>query len=101
MSIGVSQEGGALTVYLKGDIDHHRARSIMLALDREIVARSPRTLTLDMGEVAFMDSSGLAVVLRGLRRMEETGGTIALCRVPAQAKKVFSAAGLDKLISMT
>lgn len=101
MAMGLSQEGGALTVYLKGDIDHHCARNIMLNLDRELVGRSPRQLTLDMGEVAFMDSSGLAVVLRGLRRMEETGGTIALSRVPAQAKKVFTAAGLDKLISMT
>lgn len=101
MAIRLAQEGSALTVYLKGDIDHHCARSIMLTLDREVVGRSPRQLTLDMGEVAFMDSSGLAVVLRGLRRMEETGGSIALARVPAQAKKVFTAAGLDKLIAMT
>lgn len=101
MAIGLSQDGSALTVYLKGDIDHHCARSIMLTLDRELVKRSPRRLTVDMGEVAFMDSSGLAVVLRGLRRMEEIGGSIALCRVPAQAKKVFAAAGLDRLISIT
>lgn len=101
MGIGLVQEGGALTVYLKGDIDHHSARGIMLGLDRELVARSPRRLAVDMGEVSFMDSSGLAVVLRGLRRMEEVGGEIALCRVPDQAKKVFAAAGLDKLISIT
>ena len=100
MPIRLSQTNAALTAYLQGEIDHHGARTMMLSLDREVSARNPRTLTVDMTGVTFMDSSGIAVLLRCLRRMEETGGTMSVRGVPAQAKKVFSAAGLDKLIPM-
>lgn len=100
MPIRLSQDKGDLTVYLQGEIDHHAARGMMLSLDREVAVRSPRHLTVDMGEVGFMDSSGIAVLLRAFRRMEEGGGTMSARRVPPQAKKVFSAAGLDKIISM-
>ena len=101
MPIRLSQENAALTAYLQGEIDHHGARTMMLSLDREVTARNPRTLTVDMSGVTFMDSSGIAVLLRCLRRMEETGGTLSVKGVPPQAKKVFSTAGLDKLIPMS
>lgn len=101
MAIALSQKENALTVTLTGDIDHHSARSMMLALDREVASRSPRRLTLDLSGVTFMDSSGIAVVLRAHRRMEEAGGAVELRNVPKQARKVFSAAGLDRIVSMT
>ena len=101
MPIRLSQESAALTAWLQGDIDHHGARTMMLSLDREVSARNPRTLTVDMSGVTFMDSSGIAVLLRCLRRMEETGGTMSVRGVPPQARKVFSAAGLDRLIPMS
>lgn len=101
MPIRLSQNKNTLIAYLQGEIDHHGARAIMLALDREVSARDPRSLTVDMAGVTFMDSSGIAVLLRCLRRMEETGGTMSVRAVPPQAHKVFSAAGLDKLIPMS
>ena len=100
MPIRLSQDHNALTVTLQGDIDHHSARSMMLSLDREVTTRNPSSLTVDMSQVSFMDSSGIAVLLRCLRRMEETGGQMRVRSVPPQAQKVFSAAGLDRLIPM-
>ena len=100
MPIRLSQEKNALTVYLQGEIDHHAARGMMLSLDREVTARDPQSLTVDMGEVTFMDSSGIAVLLRAFRRMEETGGTMSAQNIPPQARKVFTAAGLDRIIPM-
>lgn len=100
MPIRLSQAQQDLTVYLQGEIDHHAARGMMLSLDREVAARAPRHLTVDLGEVSFMDSSGIAVLLRAFRRMEETGGSMDARRVPPQARKVFSAAGLDRIIPM-
>lgn len=100
MPIRLSQEQDELTVYLQGEIDHHAARGMMLSLDREVAARDPRSLTVDMGEVTFMDSSGIAVLLRAFRRMEETGGSMSARNIPPQARKVFTAAGLDRIIPM-
>ena len=58
----------------------------------------PRSLTLDLEGVTFMDSSGIAVLLRAYRRLGELGGAVKVVHVPAQAGKVLRAAGLDKLM---
>ena len=100
MAIRLVPEQNDLTVYLQGEIDHHGARGMMLALDRAVSARDPRELTVDMGGVGFMDSSGIAVLLRCWRRQEETGGTMRVRHIPAQARKVLTAAGLDRIIPL-
>lgn len=100
MPIRLTQEKNDLTFYIQGEIDHHGARGMMLTLDREVSARDPQAVTVDMGEVSFMDSSGIAVLLRCWRRLEETGGTMRVRHIPPQAKKVLTAAGLDRIIPM-
>ena len=47
-----------------------------------------------------MDSSGIALVLRAHRLMNELGGSLTLKAVPRQAARVLRAAGLHRLIPM-
>lgn len=47
-----------------------------------------------------MDSSGIAVVMRALKRMRAMGGSAALRNVPPQAGKVFTAAGVFRIIPL-
>ncbi len=89
-----------LVLERKGELDHHGARQAMLDIERELDAALPLKLTLDFGKVSFMDSSGIAVVLRTQRKMLSVGGTLAVCSVPMQAKKVFDAAGINRLVNM-
>ena len=63
-----------LTICLTGEIDHHSAREIMQALERKVELYLPARCVLDFGEVAFMDSSGIAIVLFALRRMRGRDG---------------------------
>ena len=49
MPIQAKEENGALTVFLSGDIDHASARSIMLALDKEVARRAPADLAAGPG----------------------------------------------------
>lgn len=98
MPVSCLEEGRALTAQVTGEIDHHAARLLMAELGRQVDAAMPRVLTLDLGGVSFMDSSGIAVVLRSWKRMREVGGSMALQNVPPQAAKVLRAAGVDKLL---
>ena len=54
----------------------------------------------DSGPVSlsFTDSSGIAVLIRVSRRMEQIKGELIVRGVPPQPWKVFQAAGLHKLI---
>ena len=97
MPITVSSRDSALTIALSGEIDHHAARELMAQLDQAIAERLPAQLVLDMSGVAFMDSSGIAVLLRAHRRMGQVQGAMLVVNTPAQAEKVFRAAGLERI----
>lgn len=88
-----------LTVKIKGELDHHGAKKIMLAIAEKIDVALPELLVIDLGELTFCDSSGIAVLLRASRRMAQLGGALKVISVPKQAEKVFAAAGLTRIIS--
>ena len=98
METNCTGEDRVLRVTLTGEVDHHRARALMEGIDREIGLRLPRQVTLDLGGVTFMDSSGIAVLLRAYKRAAELGGTVTVRNVPEQAGKVLRAAGLERLL---
>lgn len=100
MPIRTQEENGRLTVFLSGEIDHASARSMMLALDREVTRRVPKSFQVDMSGVSFMDSSGIAVLLRTWRRAQEARSDMEVVAVPRQPWKVFAAAGLPQIIPM-
>ena len=90
-------QDGKLTVALTGEIDHHRAGALMRELETQLDLESPRTVELDLGGVSFMDSSGIALLLRLYRSLAFTGGKLRVVQVPAQPGKVLKAAGLGRL----
>ena len=100
MPITVTSRDSELTIALSGEIDHHAARELMAQLDQAIAERLPAQLVLDLSGVTFMDSSGIAVLLRSLRQMGHTGGSLRAVNIPAQARKVLDAAGIGRLISL-
>lgn len=98
MAVTCKAENRALYAAIDGEVDHHRAKQILGELVRQIDLTMPRQLTVDLGGVSFMDSSGIAVLLRASRRMAELEGTMKVIHVPEQAGKVLRTAGLDRLI---
>lgn len=90
-----------LTVSLAGELDHHGAREAIRTMERAIECNLPRRMVLDLSRVSFMDSSGIAVLLRGYRRVTETGGTFRVMGVPEQARRVLDAAGVSRLIDIS
>ena len=95
MEMTVRQEERCLEIALIGELDHHAAREIGGRLDRAIEAALPLRLVL-----TFMDSSGIAVVMRARQRVRDLGGAVTLRGVRPQARKVLDAAGLDRFVTV-
>lgn len=93
-------QAGTLTVELTGEIDHHCAKDYISAISAKIEAYNPRLCILDFGEVTFMDSSGIAVVINALRCISRMQGKLVLTGLNAQPLKVFRTSGIDKLIEI-
>ena len=100
MAVSYTTHNRILTISLSGDIDHHRVKGLLQELDREIDEVLPRSLIVDFSAVPFMDSSGVAVMLRLWRRMEALGGEISVTGLSEQPARVFQAAGLSRLIPL-
>ena len=60
----------------------------------------PAKTFLDLGELTFMDSSGIAVVLRAKRRMEALSGSLMVINIPRQAARVLETAGLARYVNL-
>ncbi len=88
---------GVLTLRFSGELDHHFAREALNALTERIDAFLPRPCVLDLGDLTFMDSSGIALILRADREMRALEGKLVLQNVPEQPSRVLRAAGLQSL----
>jgi len=98
MEITAKSTDRNLLLQFSGELDHHAARDTIREVELAIDAALPRNLVLDMEGVTFMDSSGIAVILRAHRRMQHLNGSMLVCHVPRQAKRVLDAAGVGRLV---
>ena len=57
----------------------------------------PRECVVDLSSLRFMDSSGIAVIVRLSQRMKELGGRLWLEKPLGQPKRVIETAGIDRL----
>lgn len=64
MEIEATSADRNLLLEMKGELDHHGARNALRELELSIDAALPKKLVLDLAGVTFMDSSGIALILR-------------------------------------
>ena len=89
-----------LVLQLHGQLDHHAAKEVMTEIDRHLDVALPLRTELDFSNVSFMDSSGIAVILRLYKRMQNLGGSMKVTKVPPQAMRVLKAAGIGNVLKI-
>lgn len=100
MELNAKSVDRKLLLELSGEVDHHGARDAIRQLELAVDAALPRQLVLDMSDVTFMDSSGIALILRAQQRMQLLDGSLLVCNVPSQARRVLDAAGIGRLVTI-
>ena len=100
MKVTARMSLGRLWLGLKGELDHHGAKEGMMIIKNRIEELLPRDCVLDLAEVSFMDSSGIAVILRTYKLMHELGGRLWVDNVPKQPMKVIDTAGIERLVGI-
>ena len=100
MEMSYRAENRILTIHLTGELDHHAARGMLERMDRCIEQSLPTKTVLDLGGLTFMDSSGIAVIMRCRRRMEALQGELTVVNIPRQAARVLETAGLGRYVKL-
>ena len=98
MQITADYGSGRLIIHLAGELDHHGAREGMEAIERLRDAYMRRDAVLDMSALTFMDSSGIALILKTDRRMRQCGGRASIANPAKQPLRVLDASGIDRMI---
>jgi anti-anti-sigma factor len=86
------QEGDPTILRVRGDVDILTSPALRDAV--EAAGRGTDQLRLDLGEVAFMDSSGLAVLVQ----TENRGLHLRVARASSAVRTAIEAAGLGHLL---
>ncbi len=67
---------------------------------RELVEEGRAEIVCDLTEVGFLDSSGLAALVSGLKATRERGGFLKLVGLNDQVARVFKLTMLDHVFEM-
>lgn len=91
-------DGNRLILALSGDLDLTTADALAEALDDILNHYPQKEVALDLGEVDFIDSSGLGVILGRYRRLSRQGRALSLVSVRPQVRAVFEIAGIPAIM---
>ena len=91
---------GRLTLFFQGELDHHEAAAALRRITRTLDDYLPRDCVIDMKGLSFMDSSGIALILKIARLMSETGGRAWVENAGRQPLRVIDASGIDRLVAV-
>ncbi len=98
MEIYTSFADGRLKLSFAGELDHHEAREAMRRIDSVLDEYLPRNCVIDLSRLSFMDSSGIAVILRVHKRLTDISGRAWVENPAGQPLRVLDASGLDRVI---
>ena len=90
----------SLRVMVPKELDHHSSIDLRSQTDMLLQTYHVKNLVFDFKDTEFMDSSGIAVALRGWQRMRELGGAVTLYHVAQQPRKVFEASGVGRMVTI-
>ena len=100
MKIYTSYSEGRLTLYFQGELDHHESKKAVVEAEEAILSYLPRDCVIDMSSLSFMDSSGIAVILRIYKRMSTNGGRTRIENAAGQPLRVLDTSGIDRIIKV-
>lgn len=100
MSVKILVNDRVVTAYLDGELDHHTAVGIRTQIDEAINRNMPELLILDFGNITFMDSSGIGLVMGRYKLLQPNRAQINITNTSPSIYKVMKLAGLDRLATI-
>jgi anti-sigma B factor antagonist len=89
--------GGGTVMTLAGELDMQGTFVLEPRIDA-LVAEAPEAVTFDLRGLTFVDSTGLAVLVGGYQRLEESGIRSRFLRGSDDIQRIFTIAGFDGVL---
>ena len=97
MGLNIERNDGILIAMAEGRVDGANAQEFQGALT-DAIEPSDRAVILDLGEITYISSAGLRVILLTARALRRQDAELAVCSLSASIREVFEISGFDKII---
>lgn len=99
LGLEVTTIGSHVVVQVSGEIDISSAPRLREAIVG-VLAEGRTQIAVDLREVDFLDSTGLGVLVGGLKRARSAGGELRVISTSPRIAKVFAITGLDGIFQI-
>ena len=93
------RQTGSNVLPLKGEIDLHVSPSVTASLN-EMIDKKPERLVVDLSDVSYIDSAGLAALIEAMQKVEGYGGKFALAGLQETVRSIFEISRLDQVFQI-
>lgn len=99
LGLDVTERNGWAVLAVRGEVDVYTAPQFREQLI-QLVEQGHRRVLVDLEGVEFLDSTGLGVLVGGLKRVRSHDGELALVCTQRRILKVLEITGLTKVFSI-
>jgi anti-anti-sigma factor len=96
-------DGGVTVLTIRGELDMNTAPELEHSLDALSAQEDPAIL-IDLSDCEFIDSTGVALIIRAWQRVDRNGGEgkgrLVLCCPNSQVRRLLDITGVERSISM-
>jgi anti-sigma B factor antagonist len=92
-------QDGRTLLEVVGEVDVYTAPALRDRIS-DLIDAGQHALVVDLGGVEFLDSTGLGVLVAGLNRAKEVGGSLTLVCPQERVLKLFRITGLDEVFTV-
>ena len=93
-------EGDALVAAVHGEIDLHNSPDLRGQVMRLLEQTKAKKLILNLGDVPYMDSSAIAVLVEALQKLRKSGGSVYLTNLQPRVKGLLEIARLETIFKV-
>ena len=99
LSLDTRTEDGHTVIAVAGEIDVYTAPKLREALV-DLVNDGTYHIVVDVEQVEFLDSTGLGVLVGGLKRVRAHDGSLSIVCTQERLLKIFRITGLTKVFAI-
>lgn len=92
-------EGNVLVCELEGRLDAAQAEAIQNEL-LAIIGGGGQKVLLHLGQVSYLSSIGIRVLVRAAKQVRAGGGALKICNASAPVRKVLEISGMDGILDI-
>ncbi len=91
-------DDGVLVFALKGELKIVSAEDGKTRINSGISSSGAKKVIMDLNEMTFLDSAGLAVFISAYKQLAINDGVLAICGLQGQPKTIFEISNMQKII---